>query len=141
MGIYLSDGLDSNILNSFPNLNLNFILMTQKLERDFYKNIKNIVYHLDFPVGSLSSYPLWKLAESVKKKKIKVIISGEGADEIFSGYVRYLPISLQWELEKKYKSYRSLFKKFYNSYLDSFSKITTRSDDFEFVKSKSKEIF
>ena len=44
-------------------------------------------------------------------------------------------------IRKKYKSYRSLFKKFYNSYLDSFSKITTRSDDFEFVKSKVKKYF
>ena len=142
MGIYLSDGLDSNILNSFHKFKSKFYFDDSKnWKRDFYKNIKNIVYHLDFPVGSLSSYPLWKLAESVKKKNIKVIISGEGADEIFSGYVRYLPISLQWELEKKYKSYRSLFKKFYNSYLDSFSKITTRSDDFEFVKNKVKKYF
>lgn len=142
MGIYLSDGLDSNILNSFHKFKSKFYFDDSKnWKRDFYKNIKNIVYHLDFPVGSLSSYPLWKLAESVKKKNIKVVISGEGADEIFSGYVRYLPISLQWELEKKYKSYRSLFKKFYNSYLDSFSKITTRSDDYEFVKSKVKKYF
>ena len=39
-------------------------------------------------------------------------MSGEGADEIFGGYVRYLPIARQWELEKKFQSYKYLFKNF-----------------------------
>ena len=39
MGIYLSDGLDSNILNSFHKLNLNFILMTQKIGKEIFIKI------------------------------------------------------------------------------------------------------
>ena len=75
--------------------------------------IKKIVYHLDFPVGSYSSYPLWKLAEKAKNKKIKVILSGEGADEIFGGYIRYMPIYASWQLKQNFKSYTPLFNKYY----------------------------
>ena len=54
---------------------------------------------MDFPVGSLSSYPLWKLAETARKK-VKVVVSGEGADELFGGYIRYLPVSQEWGAKK-----------------------------------------
>ena len=65
---------------------------------------------LDFPVGSLSSFPLWKLAKT-SSKKVKVILSGEGADEIFGGYVRYMPIAHEYDLKLKFPSYKDyLFK-------------------------------
>lgn len=142
VGIYLSDGLDSNLIASyFKFKNIFYFDDSKNWKKDFYLNIRNIAYHLDFPVGSLSSYPLWKLAQKASKKKVKVIISGEGADEIFGGYVRYLPLAQQWMLEQRFSSYRYLFKKFYNSYLDSFSLITTRSENTYFVKNKLKEYF
>ena len=41
MGIYLSDGLDSNILNSFHKFKSKFYFDDSKnWKRDFYKNIK-----------------------------------------------------------------------------------------------------
>ena len=82
-GLYFSGGIDSSLISTFINLNTNFILIVKKTIK-FYNDIK-IAWHLDFP-GSLSSYPLWKLAK-LASKKIKVILSGEGADEIFGGYV------------------------------------------------------
>ena len=142
VGLYLSDGLDSNLINSFYKFKNTFYFDDSKnWKNDFYLNIKKIAYHLDLPVGSLSSYPLWKLAQLASRKKIKVIISGEGADEIFSGYVRYLPISKQWVLERKFNSYKYLFKKFYNSYVESFARITSRSENIFFVKEKIKKYF
>lgn len=141
VGIYQSDGLDSNILAKLHRFNYKFYFDdSKKWKDDFFKKIEKVVYHLDTPVGSLSSYPLYKLAEKASKK-VKVIVSGEGADELFGGYVRYLPIALQWNLEKKFKSYRYLFEKFYSSYLDSFSKITSRSINYEFVKKITKKYF
>jgi asparagine synthase (glutamine-hydrolysing) len=142
VGLYLSEGVDSNLLSTFYDFDNKYYFDDKKdWKKDFYKNIKKITQHLDFPVGSLSSYPLWKLAEKASKQ-VKVIISGEGADEIFGGYVRYLPISMQWELEKEFPSYKYFFSKNYESYLNSYSKITSRSQDGAFfVLKKIKKYF
>jgi len=142
IGLYLSDGVDSNLLSSFYKFDNTFHFNdNQDWKKDFFKNIKKITYHLDFPVGSLSSYPLWKLAEKASKH-VKVVISGEGADEIFGGYIRYLPISLLWELEKEFPSYKYFFSKNYESYLNSYSKISSRNEiGTSFILNKFKKYF
>jgi len=133
--------MDSTLLASLYNFKHKFYFNDQKnWKKDFLKNFKKISYHLDFPVGSLSSYPLWKLAE-IAKKKVKVVVSGEGADELFGGYIRYLPISQEWELKNKFTSYKYLFNKFYDQYIDSFSKITSRNEDIQLVKKIIKPYF
>ena len=140
-GLYYSKGMDSTLLSSLYNFEHKFYFNDQKnWKKDFLKNFKKISYHLDFPVGSLSSYPLWKLAE-IAKKKVKVVVSGEGADELFGGYIRYLPISQEWELKNKFTSYKYLFNKFYDKYIDSFVKITSRNQDIELVKRIIKPYF
>ena len=133
-GLYYSKGIDSSLLSTFHNFKYKFYFDDNKnWKKDFFKKIKKIVYHLDFPVGSLSSYPLWKLAE-IASKKVKVVISGEGADEIFGGYVRYLPIAREWELRSSMPSYNYLFGKFYRPYLEGFSRITMRNQNYNYIK-------
>ncbi len=133
-GLYYSKGIDSSLLSTFHNFKYKFYFDDNKnWKKDFFNKIKKIVYHLDFPVGSLSSYPLWKLAE-IASKKVKVVISGEGADEIFGGYVRYLPIAREWELRSSMPSYNYLFGKFYRPYLEGFSRITMRNQNYNYIK-------
>jgi asparagine synthase (glutamine-hydrolysing) len=141
IGLYYSKGIDSSLIGTmFPFAHQFYFDDTQNWNEDFLKHIDKVAYHLDFPVGSLSSYPLWKLAEEASKK-VKVVLSGEGADEIFGGYVRYLPLARQWELEKQYPSYGYLFGKHYPSYVDAFAKITARGDNVEFVKEQIRPYF
>ena len=133
--------MDSSLISSLHKFKYKFYFNDQKnWKKDFLKKFQKISYHLDFPVGSLSSYPLWKLAETARKK-VKVVVSGEGADEFFGGYIRYLPVSQEWELKNKFTSYKYLFNKFYDDYLDSFAKITSRNRDIDLVKSIIKPYF
>lgn len=140
-GLYFSGGIDSTLLSVMHEFEYKFFF-DDKLEwkEDFSAKIGSIVWHLDFPVGSLSSYPLWKLAEWASHK-VKVVLSGEGADELFGGYVRYLPIAREWEMRKMYPSYDFLFNKYSSSYLDGFTKISARNTNLDLVRSFLKPHF
>lgn len=47
--------------------------------------LPKIVYHMDRPVGDALIIAFYKLAQSAHQD-VKVVVSGEGADEIFGGY-------------------------------------------------------
>lgn len=139
--LYYSGGIDSGLINSLASFQNRLYFDNKKnWKNDFFRKFGEIAWHLDFPVGALSSYPLWNLAERASKLA-KVVITGEGADEIFGGYVRYLPIAREWELRQKYPSYKYLFNKYFNGYLDNFAKITTRNGNKEFVKERIRPYF
>ena len=54
-----------------------------------------IVWYLDDPVADPSLLPLYYIAREARKH-VKVVLSGEGADELFGGYTIYRePISLR----------------------------------------------
>lgn len=50
--------------------------------------LPTIQYHMDEPQSNLSSVPLYFLAK-LASEHVTVVLSGEGADEIFGGYVWY----------------------------------------------------
>ncbi|MGB0370672.1 MAG: asparagine synthase (glutamine-hydrolyzing) [Opitutales bacterium] len=56
---------------------------------DFLKNIERIIYHLDFPVAGPGSFPQYMTSE-LAASSVKVVLGGQGGDEIFGGYARYL---------------------------------------------------
>ncbi|WP_026673803.1 asparagine synthase (glutamine-hydrolyzing) [Alkalihalobacterium bogoriense] len=55
---------------------------------EFFEKVPTIQYHMDEPQSNLSSVPLYFLSE-LARKHVTVVLSGEGADEIFGGYVWY----------------------------------------------------
>jgi asparagine synthase (glutamine-hydrolysing) len=58
-------------------------------ENDFVSSIGKVIYHLDAPVAGPGSFPQYKVAGAVRER-VKVVLGGQGGDEIFGGYARYL---------------------------------------------------
>ncbi len=57
-------------------------------EADFAKLLPELTYMLDEPLGHSHAIPMHMLAKRARKD-VKVLLSGEGADETFLGYRRY----------------------------------------------------
>ncbi|WP_106848217.1 asparagine synthase (glutamine-hydrolyzing) [Blastococcus sp. Marseille-P5729] len=63
--------------------------------QEFMDAVPLIVWYLDDPVADPALVPLWFIAREARKH-VKVVLSGEGADELFGGYNIYRePLSLK----------------------------------------------
>jgi asparagine synthase (glutamine-hydrolysing) len=56
---------------------------------DFRENINKIIYHMDYPAAGPGVFPQFMISEAVSKSN-KVVLGGQGGDEIFGGYARYI---------------------------------------------------
>ena len=56
---------------------------------EFFDALPAVQYHSDEPHANLSAVPLYYLA-ALAAKDVKVVLSGEGADELFGGYDWYI---------------------------------------------------
>ncbi len=50
--------------------------------------LPQIIWHLDDPMADAAAIPLWFVAREARRR-VKVVLSGEGADELFGGYGVY----------------------------------------------------
>lgn len=56
---------------------------------DFRDRIHDLIWHMDFPVAGPGSFPQFMVSE-LASKHVKVVLGGQGGDEEFGGYARYL---------------------------------------------------
>ncbi len=113
LGAYLSGGIDSSYVVSYlkpdktfsvgfdyENFNevpyakeLSDILKIENINElinsdDFFNVIDKVQFYADEPTANLSAVPLYFLS-ALAGKHVKVVLSGEGADELFGGYPFY----------------------------------------------------
>ncbi|MBU4124200.1 MAG: asparagine synthase (glutamine-hydrolyzing), partial [Nanoarchaeota archaeon] len=70
---------------SYTGAEKNFTYPTAK---GLWKDIRKIVYHQDEPFIGPSIYAQWEVMK-LASKKVKVVLDGQGSDEIFAGYMPY----------------------------------------------------
>ncbi|HWG60314.1 MAG TPA: asparagine synthetase B [Streptosporangiaceae bacterium] len=56
--------------------------------QEFFTHLPRIIWHLDDPMADAAAIPLWFVAREASKH-VKVVLSGEGSDELFGGYAIY----------------------------------------------------
>lgn len=120
VGAYLSGGIDSSLIavlaarhassgrlafhgkfTTFPGYDESAYARTVEREaglslheiditaQDFRDSIAKVIYHLDQPVAGPGSFPQYMVSR-LAAEHVKVVLGGQGGDEIFGGYARYL---------------------------------------------------
>lgn len=123
IGVFLSGGIDSSAITAFAAKHYDRKLSTYSVAFDFDKGVnelpkarkvaeiygtdhhelsisgydladtvENLVWHHDAPFSDAANIPLFLLSQKVKGHT-KVILQGDGGDEIFGGYQRYNTLS------------------------------------------------
>jgi asparagine synthase (glutamine-hydrolysing) len=67
---------------------LDLDLVSLRLEDITVENFSDAIYHADQPLGDSAIIPTYLIAKSISQH-VKVVLSGEGADELFHGYDHY----------------------------------------------------
>ena len=125
VGAFLSGGIDSSVITALSRpdktysvgfdregfdetgeaqalckeLGLRNISKTISAE-EFFGALPAIQYYADEPNANLSTVPLYFLSQ-LAARDVKVVLSGEGSDELFGGYITY-------HTTKPYRAYRKL---------------------------------
>ena len=82
--------------------------------QDLRDHLPRIIRHLDFPVATPSPIAENALARRARED-VKVVLGGQGADECFGGYVRYLFVNAEQDLaaQPELKSYGPMARHFW----------------------------
>jgi len=63
-------------------------------EQQFIDLLPKLIYHLDEPVAGPGVFPQY-IVSKLASEHVKVVLGGQGGDEIFGGYARYLVAYLE----------------------------------------------
>lgn len=145
VGAYLSGGLDSSVTTAYikdvdPNvLNTFSIGFTDKTydetayqleaakffgtnhtafsctSEELAANFAETIWHTEFPILRTSPTPMFLLSKKVRESNIKVVITGEGADEFLGGYNIFKETKIRrfWANEPNSKARPKLLTKLY----------------------------
>jgi asparagine synthase (glutamine-hydrolysing) len=69
---------------------------------DFFNALPNLIWHEDEPISWPSSVSLYFVSK-LAAEQVKVVLTGEGSDELFAGYARYRTYLLNLRLLAAYR--------------------------------------
>ncbi|MFP4060789.1 MAG: asparagine synthase (glutamine-hydrolyzing) [Bacteroidota bacterium] len=129
LGAYLSGGIDSSLVSLLASRNIPGKLKTftgafregpefdetrfsnevagmceaeQHLiyptENDFIDTLPKLMYHMDEPVAGPGLFPQYMVSK-LASENVTVVLGGQGGDEIFGGYTRYIVAYLEQALK------------------------------------------
>ena len=90
---------------------------------DVEKVVPQLVWHAEEPTADSSMLPLYYLSQFAAQK-VKVVLTGDGADEILGGYPTYQAHYLLKFIRKSPKQFQVLFKNLANSLSVSHNKVS-----------------
>ncbi|MDO9254581.1 MAG: asparagine synthase (glutamine-hydrolyzing) [Bacteroidales bacterium] len=82
---------------------------------DIAEQFEKTIWHTEFPLLRTSPTPMFLLSKKVRESNIKVVITGEGADEILAGYNIFKEAKIRrfWAKEPNSTSRPKLLSKLY----------------------------
>jgi asparagine synthase (glutamine-hydrolysing) len=137
VGAFLSGGIDSNLIVSIaakinPQLKTftvkfsgdndesayarltanqyqtNHTEISINITEDLNNDIEKILTNYGEPFADSSAIPSYYVAKAAREH-VKVILNGDGADEMFGGYRRYVPFANNWIVYAKYMTWLTRF--------------------------------
>ncbi|KKU90016.1 MAG: Asparagine synthetase (Glutamine-hydrolyzing) [Microgenomates group bacterium GW2011_GWA1_48_10] len=81
--------------------------------QEMWPDLQTVIYHQDEPMISSGPYAQWKVMELAHKNGIRVMLDGQGADEMLAGYDAYFFVYFRELLAKR--DYGTLFQEVVNS--------------------------
>jgi asparagine synthase (glutamine-hydrolysing) len=76
--------------------------------KQFFDELPKLIWHEDEPLGFSASVPLYFVSR-LAQKHVKVVLTGEGSDEILGGYGRYYKTLQLLNYGRKYESVTPAF--------------------------------
>ncbi len=70
-------------------------------DRDFFDALPRMIWHEDEPIAHTSSVPLY-FVSALAAEHVKVVLTGEGSDELLAGYGKYPRALINWRAAAAY---------------------------------------
>jgi asparagine synthase (glutamine-hydrolysing) len=82
--------------------------LTAPKPEEFLEDIRDIAYYQETPYGSPMVYAQYRVMRLARENGVKVLLDGQGADELFTGYTMYYSVFFYQLL--KHLNFKTLFR-------------------------------
>ena len=153
--IFLSGGIDSSLVQAIVRCDVSYTIQFSEFEEtinerdyvfefarqlgfeprivtptreEFLETFPDLARFIEFPVGSFSVFPLFCLSRQARRDRFVVALSGEGADELFTGYYRNeLLLREAEQVQHDFDGpYGTLCRRYFGSGVERFCRMASR---------------